>query len=214
MRLRRSISAVVAALVGLYFGALAASAEQPGRTRTLATIGEDFYTRFAVDPDQMRQQHMLAALMGASQIRPRKKRRSLDLTPLAELAIGYAQGLGLPLIEHRDAKGRRPVAVSASFAIADDMPDVKFHLGDRPAEPMGAFYPSKKGFRFSVVYPIKNLTLRLDAGDDSEFGSAAVMGLSWVHPSKKFAAGFGLPVKRKNAESDFGAIFQFRMKLD
>jgi len=214
MEVRRRVSAMAVALA-LLAGGSAGFAEERTRTRALGQVDDELYDCLALDADELRHQGFLAVVMKANRTRPRqKKRKSLDLTPLAEMAISYVQDLGIPLVEHRDDKGKRPVAVSASFAVAGDAPDLKFHLGDRPAEPMGAFYPPEKGFRFSVVYPVQNLTVRLEAGDDSEFGSLAVLGLSWVHPNKKMAAGFGLPMKLDNSESDFGAIFQFRMNLD
>ncbi len=202
--------ATIGALQLLATSAVAGEVETPSRA---ADNSDEFYQRLALDWREVREQHFLAVLMAGPQTAPRKKRKSLDLTPLAEKAIAYVQSLGVPLVEHRDEDGKRPIAVSAQFSLAEDSPDVKLHLGDRPAEPMGAFYPPEKGFRFSVVYPVKNLTVRLEAGDDSEFGSLAVAGLSWVHPSKRLAAGVGLPVKLDNSDSDFGAIFQLRMNL-
>ena len=199
-----------------FFGLLATSAAADESARygvKLGYIGDEFYQRLALDWREVREQQFLASMMAGPEIVPRKKKKSLDLTPLADWAIGYVQNLGVPLVEHRDEGGERPIAVSAHFSLAEDSPDVRLHLGDRPAEPMGAFYPPEKGFRFSVSYPINDLSLRLEAGDDSEFGSLAVGGLSWVHPNKRLAAGVGLPIKLDNSDSDFGAIFQIRMKL-
>ncbi len=187
--------------------------ETAARTGVPRWGDETEYVRLALDWREVRERQLLARLIALPQDQPRQKRRSLDLTPLAEMAISYVRGFGVPLVEHRDADGKRPIAVSAQFAVAADMPNVKLHLGDRPAEPMGAFYPAEKGFRFSLVYPMKHLSLRLEGGDDSEFGSLAVAGLSWVHPSKRFAAGFGVPMRLKNSRGDSGAIFQFRMNL-
>ncbi len=209
LRFRATIATTLAVLLSVP----AVLAEPPGSQALLSDSDADQFNQLVRERGDLQQQEFLAHLLSAARLLPRKKkRRSLDLTPLANMAIAYLKESGVPIVEQRDKKNR-PIAVSAQFSIAGDVPDVKLHLGDRPAEPLGAFYPSKKGFRFSVVYPMDNLSLRLEGGDDSEFGSLAVAGLSWVHPSKRFAAGLGLPVKLKHAEGDFGAIFQFRMNL-
>ncbi len=213
MRLRWFFKALVVALVFQLAGVTVVVAE--GSNGSSNEGGRDeFYTRLALDPDQVRDQQFLALLMRSDTYRPRRKRKTLDLTPVVETAIDYVQGLGVPLVEHRDEKGKRPIAVSAQFSVGEGMPDVRLHLGDRAAEPMGAFYPAEKGLRWSIVYPVKNVTLRLEGGDDSEFGSLAVAGFHWVHPNQRFAAGVGLPMKLDNSDSNFGAIFQFRMNLD
>lgn len=193
--------------------ALAASANDAVVAGPLARQDDEFYERLALDPASARHQQLLHHLMVAPEGRGkgRKKSSSLDLTPMAETAI---RGMGMSIVEDRDQKGRRRIALSAQFSVAEDMPDVKMHLGDRPLEPMGAFYPAKKGFRFAVVYPLRDFSLRVEGGEDSEFGSIAVTGVSWVHPSKRFAAGFGLHGgDLDNVDSNFGAIFQFRMNL-
>ncbi len=200
----------------IFVRAFAANAADP----FAATLGDrqddEFYERLALDPVGARQQQLLHHLMVGAEVsgKDRIKTKSLDLAPMAEMAIAYVQGMGMSVVEHRDEKGRRRIALSAQFSVAEDMPDVKMHLGDRPLEPMGAFYPAKKGFRFAVVYPMRNFSLRLEGGDDSEFGSIAVAGVSWVHPSKRFAAGFGLHGgDLDSVNSNLGAIFQFRMNL-
>ncbi len=197
------------------FTAHAAGAQQSGAKSALTEQDTEYYDQLVADQRNVRQQDFLARVMSVNRMLPRRKRvrRKLDLTPLADMAIAYLKDRGLPIIEKRDEK-KRPIAVSAEFSVAADTPNVKLHLGDRPAEPMGAFYPPEKGFRFSVIYPMENFSFRLEGGEDSEFGSLAVLGMSWVHPSKRYALGFGLPMKIKNAEGDFGAIMQFRMNLD
>lgn len=171
------------------------------------------YVRLALDWREVRDRQFLAGMLALPQDRRRDQRRSLDLTPLAEMAIGYVRGFGIPLEEHRDADGKRPIAVSAQFAVAENMPNVQFHLGDRAADPIGAFYPPERGFRFSIAYPMRSFSLRVEGGDDSEFGSLAVAGMSWVHPNRRMAAGLGLPMRLRNSDGDFGAIFQFRFNF-
>lgn len=185
------------------------------QTESRATLTQrdgDFYSQLARDRPELQGEQFLVRMLSATRMVPRrtKKVRKLDLTPLAEMAIAYFKEKGLRVEEERDEK-KRPIAISAEFAVGQDVPNVKFHLGDRPNEAIGAFYPPEKGLRFSVVYPMEHWSLRFEGGEDSEFGSLAVAGVTWVHPSKRYAAGFGLPMRMKHAAGDFGAIFQFRM---
>jgi hypothetical protein len=187
---------------------------QTGGRRTLTQRDGDFYSELARDRPQLQGEQFLVRMLSATRMVPKKTKqvRKLDLTPLADIAIAYLKDKGLPLEEERDEK-KRPIAVSAEFAVGQDVPSVKFHLGDRPNEAIAAFYPPEKGIRFSVVYPLEHWSLRFEGGEDSEFGSLAVAGVTWVHPSKRYAAGFGLPMRMKHASGDFGAIFQFRVNL-
>lgn len=163
------------------------------------------------DHNQLRRDDLLTRFLVAPRREPRKRRKTLDLTPLVERAIVYVRDLGVPLVEQRDKKGS-PIAVSASFSVGEDMPAIKLHLGDVAPEPFGAFFPGRKGFRWSVIYPVRNLTLRLEAGEDSEFGNVGIAGVQWVHPNQHIAAGIGMPVKMSNSDGAIGAIFQFRLK--
>lgn len=192
----------------------AAMADPPNRISRLTDQDAELLEDLATGDDGLREDRFLARMLNARRITPRRrrKRRKLDLTPLADMAIAYLKEQGVPIVETRDEK-RRPIAIDAEFAVAGDVPSLKMHLGDRAAEPLGAFYPPERGFRFSVVYPMEQWSLRVEAGDDSEFGSRAVAGLTWVHPNQRYAVGFGLPMRIKHAEGDFGAIMQFRMNL-
>ncbi|MGH7787710.1 MAG: hypothetical protein ACRERC_12630 [Candidatus Binatia bacterium] len=151
---------------------------------------------------------------------PRAARRigmrhgKLDLSPLADQFLRYLQDNGLPLQEQRDAKGRGPIGVTAAFNVSEDLPAIGFHIGDRPIEPLGAFYSPEKGFRCAVVWPIDPFTLRLEGGEDSEFGYFGIAGVQWIHPTLPIAAGVGVPMNLRDADGDIGVIFQFRMKLD
>ena len=77
-----------------------------------------------------------------------------DFSPLADQLLSYLQDKGLPLQEQRDAKGRGPIGVTASFNIGEELPAVGFRSGGRPIGPLGAFYSPEKGFRCAVVWPI------------------------------------------------------------
>jgi hypothetical protein len=146
--------------------------------------------------------------------RPEALRGEIDVSPFIDEVFGFFHRHGLPLQPQNDDDGTGPIGIYGNFSIGRDMPAVSFHLGDKPIEPLGAFYSSERGFRCSVVFPIKRFTLRLEAGEDSEFGYYGIAGVQWVHPTKPIAIGFGLPMNLQNAEGDIGLILQFRMNLD
>ena len=56
-------------------------------------------------PRALRRDEMLTRLLASPAEKRNRRRKTLDLTPLAEFAIGYVRGLGVPLIERRNAKG-------------------------------------------------------------------------------------------------------------
>jgi hypothetical protein len=145
---------------------------------------------------------------------PEALRGEIDVSPFIDEVFGFFHRHGLPLQPQNDDDGTGPIGIYGNFSIGRDMPAVSFHLGDKPIEPLGAFYSSERGFRCSVVFPIKRFTLRLEAGEDSEFGYYGIAGVQWVHPTKPIAIGFGLPMNLQNAEGDIGLILQFRMNLD
>jgi hypothetical protein len=142
------------------------------------------------------------------------KKIGLDLSPLINQLTSYIRGYGIPLREYRDASGKKPVAVSVSFSVRDNLPPVNIQLGDRTLEPFGAFYASHKGARWAVVWPIDHFSLRLEGGEDSEFGYYGIAGMQWTHPTRPLACGFGVPINLHNADGAVGVIFQFRMKLN
>ena len=144
----------------------------------------------------------------------RRRRPHLDLSPFAREILGFLRRHGLPLNEQRDENGRGPIGVYADVNIGEDLPAVSFHLGDRPIEPLGAFYTAEKGFRCALVWPIDRFTLRVEAGEDSEFGYFGIAGVQWVHPTKPLAAGIGIPMNLRDENGEIGVIFQFRMVLD
>ena len=67
---------------------------------------------------------------------------------------------------------------------------------------------------WAVTWPIAPFTLRLQGGQDSEFGNYAIGGLEWQHPTRRLAVGLGLPVNLHNARGGFGGVLQFRMQFD
>jgi hypothetical protein len=146
--------------------------------------------------------------------RSRPPKAQLDLSPVVDEVFDFFHRHGLPLQPQRDEEGQGPIGVYADFSVGSDMPAVSFHLGDRPIEPLGAFYSNERGFRCAVVWPIDRFTLRLEGGEDSEFGYYGIAGVQWVHPRRPLAIGFGLPMNLRDAEGDVGLILQFRMNLD
>jgi len=155
-----------------------------------------------------------AAFMGRDASRPEAPRAQLDLSPAVDEIFRFFQRHGLPLQPQRDEEGGGPIGVYANFSVGRDVPELSFHLGDRPIEPLGAFYSNERGFRCALVWPVKRVTLRLEGGEDSEFGYYGIAGVQWVHPREPLAIGVGLPMNLQNAEGDIGLILQFRMSLD
>ncbi|MDX2169065.1 MAG: hypothetical protein SF182_18500 [Deltaproteobacteria bacterium] len=141
-------------------------------------------------------------------------RARLDLSPLAANVLGLFREHGLPLREQRDAEGHGPIGVTASINVGRQLPAVSFHLGDRPVEPLGAFYSGERGFRCALVWPIERLTLRLEGGEDSEFGYYGIVGVQWLDRARRLAVGAGIPLNLRDAEGDVGVIVQLRLRLD
>lgn len=143
-----------------------------------------------------------------------KRRLGIDLSPAVDSILGFFNDHGVPLREQHDPKSDSLVGVQAAFSVGRDVPAVNFNLGDRPVEPLGAFYSAERGFRCAVVWPVDRFTLRLEGGEDSEFGYYGIAGVQWLHPRLPLAAGIGIPMNLRDAEGDVGLIFQFRMRLD
>jgi hypothetical protein len=151
---------------------------------------------------------------GAVRRGDRRRRLGVDISPAIQSVFGFFHRHGVPLREQRDERGGGLVGVQASFSVGKNLPAVSFNLGDRPVEPLGAFYSAERGFRCAVVWPVERFTLRLEGGEDSEFGYYGIAGLQWIHPTLPIAIGAGIPMNLRDAEGDVGAIIQFRMRLD
>jgi hypothetical protein len=163
----------------------------------------------------MRARELGVVVSAASDARfGRAVRPQLDVSPVLEEVFGFLHRHGVPLQEQRDENGRGPIGVYADFRVGGDMPAVSFHLGDRPIEPIGAFYSNDRGFRCAIVWPVSRFTLRLEAGEDSEFGYYGIAGVQWLHPRRPLAIGIGVPMNLRNADGGIGFIVQLRMMLD
>lgn len=138
----------------------------------------------------------------------------LDAEPLLNNVIDILQDLGIPLRQHHDPHGLRAIGVAASFRVGAAYPAVNFHLADRCPDTLTAFYRGGRGLSWAFVWPIDYFTLRLEGGDDSEFGSYAIGGAQWNHPTLPFAVGIGIPLHMKHADGLVGAILQIRAKLN
>jgi hypothetical protein len=143
-----------------------------------------------------------------------RRRPGVDVSPALDAVFGFFNHHGVPLREQRDDSGGSLVGVQAAFSVGRDLPAVNFNLGDRPVEPLGAFYSAERGFRCAVVWPIERFTLRLEGGEDSEFGYYGIAGVQWLHPRLPLAIGAGIPMNLRDANGDVGVIVQFRMRLD
>jgi hypothetical protein len=141
-------------------------------------------------------------------------RAHVDLSPALDEIFGFFHRHGVPLQQQLDEDGDGPVGVYADFSLGRDVPAVSFNLGDRSIEPLGAFYSSGHGFRCAVVWPINRFTLRLEGGDDSEFGYYGIAGVQWLDPHRPLALGIGVPMNLRGAEGAVGVVFQLRMNLD
>jgi hypothetical protein len=154
------------------------------------------------------------AIAGSGAYAVQPLRKQIDVSPVLDEVFGFLHRHGVPLQEQLDEDGAGPVGVYADFSVGRDMPAVSFHLGDRPIEPLGAFYSNERGFRCAVVWPISRFTLRLEGGEDSEFGYYGIAGVQWLDPHRPLAIGIGIPMNLRNADGDVGFIFQLRMNLD
>jgi hypothetical protein len=144
----------------------------------------------------------------------RSSRAHLDLSPVLDEIFGFFHRHGVPLQEQRDEHGRGPVGVYADFGVGRDTPAISFHLGDRPREPLGAFYSNERGFRCAVVWPVARFTLRLEGGEDSELGYYGIAGIQWLDPRRPLAIGIGLPLNLRDTARGAGVVVQLRMTLD
>jgi hypothetical protein len=140
-------------------------------------------------------------------------RLDVDLSPLLVVVASFLRDHGIAAVEHRHAKKKDPVAVSASFDVGASLPALRVQFGDRSPEPFGAFYSGNKGIRWALIWPVRRMTLRIEGGQDSEFGYFGIAGAQWVHPKQPIAVGFGVPMNLRNARGDIGVIAQFRMKI-
>ena len=196
-----------------YWAAPALAADESGRGARVALFEA---SRDLLRAERPFRGHDLgfAAMTTPDGRRPEPARANIDLSPALAEIFGFFHRHGVPLQEQRDEDGDGPIGVYADFSVGRDMPAVSFHLGDRPIEPLGAFYSNEHGFRCAVSWPINRFTLRLEGGEDSEFGYYGIAGIQWLDPHRPLAIGIGLPMNLRDAAGDIGFIFQLRMNLD
>jgi len=158
---------------------------------------------------------LLAAILGpprSVRLRTRRNLR-LEITPLVDGLVDFIREAGVPVKPIRSSSAERPLGISASFKMGEDMPAISFYARDCSPELFGAFYPVRSGVTWAVMLPVQRFTLRLQGGNDSEFGYFAIAGVEWRHRARPLAAGIGFPINLRNAAGDIGVVFQLRMKL-
>lgn len=205
--------------IGVWIAAIALSAAIPcraqdgGRTDAAMLLHHDVARELFARPYRLRHVGWSAPPDPRRELVTRRGGR-LDLSPLAEGLLTLVRDQGLPLHAQRDEKGGGPIGVMAAFDVGADVPAVSFHLGDRPVEPLGAFYAPVRGFRAALVWPIERFTLRLEGGEDSELGYYGIAGLQWLHPRQHLAIGAGIPMNLRDTDGDVGLVLQLRLRLD
>jgi hypothetical protein len=147
---------------------------------------------------------------------PRRTRPvRLDAEPLLRNFLNALNNLGIPVRQHHDPGGLRAIGLAASIDMGDDYPAVNFHIADRCPNTLTAFYRGgRRGLSWAFSWPVERFTLRLEGGDNSEFGSYAIAGVQWNHPRLPLAIGIGLPVRMRHADGMIGGILQLRAKLN
>jgi hypothetical protein len=145
---------------------------------------------------------------------PRHQRYHLDVNPLLDSMLALVRDVGIPLRDYREEKDGELIGVSASFRVSERLPAVRFHIGEHAPEPLGAFYSTKSDVNWAFSIPLRRqLTMRIEGGDQSEFGYYAIAGLQWRDPARPIAVGMGVPILMRDAEGSVGVIIQYRMEL-
>lgn len=136
----------------------------------------------------------------------------LDISPFLDAMGDFLQRNGIPVEKQRDVWRGHTFGVTASFRMREDLPAMSFALSDHGFEPFGAFY-GKEGFRAGLVMPVGRFTLRIEGGEDSEFGAYGIAGAQWRHATWPVAIGLGLPIHMRNADGIVGLLLQVRAKI-
>ncbi len=142
------------------------------------------------------------------------RRLRIDVSPFVSEVVGWFRHAGIPLREDRSPQRQETMGISASLLLGDALPALSFWIGERSRETLGAFYSPRAGMSWALVWPVNRFTLRVEGGDDSEFGYFGVVGVHWRHPTQPLAVGVGVPMHMRNAEGPFGVIVQLRMNFD
>ncbi len=168
------------------------------------------------DTSRVPNETLLMAILASSRFtgRPRPRHLRLEVTPFLDELMNLAREAGVPVRKVEDSSAKHLLGISTSFKMHEDLPAVTLYARDSSPELFGAFYPVRRGVTWAVIWPLQRVTIRLQGGDDSEFGNFAIAGVEWRHPARPVAAGIGVPMSLRNARGDVGVIFQFRMKLD
>jgi hypothetical protein len=133
---------------------------------------------------------------------------TLDVGPILDRFSGFLRGRGIPVKQHRESPHGDTLALSAAFKVRESLPAVSVMLGDHSPE-TEAFY-GREGFRCALIMPVRSITFRLEAGEDSEFGAFGIAGAQWVDTEKRLAIGIGIPVRLRHAHGALGILLQVR----
>jgi hypothetical protein len=158
---------------------------------------------------------LLTSVLGADVGRRIAPPMTIDLAPLLDGILGALHEHGIPLHQDGLLSGDDAIVFTASFQLDPTLPPMQLHIGD--SAPFDAFYANDGGFRFALAWALpraRQFALHLGAGEDSEFGNWAIVGVQWRHPSRPFAIGLGMPVALSNADGPVGVVCQLRLLLD
>jgi hypothetical protein len=166
---------------------------------------------FLTDASPDRHPHRLIDILGGTGGEEPHRLR-LDISPLLDGMTDFLRRNGVPVERQRDTGQGHTLGVTASFRVREDLPAMTFELSDHSVEPFGAFY-GNEGFRAGLVMPVGRFTLRVEGGEDSEFGAYGIAGAQWKHATRPLAVGLGLPIHMRNADGIVGLLLQVRAKI-
>ena len=171
----------------------------------------DETVRFLTPKSTVAQHWLWLQFSTGSTPRPGMRLR-MDIGPIFRGIGNILRTQGVAVEELRRARNNKTAGLSASFRPLAEWSPVRFSVGDGSLEPFDAFY-GNDGLRWALVWPVSHFTLRFEGGEDSEFGSYGIAGAQWKDVERKLAVGIGFPMRLRNADGEFGAIVQLRMKI-
>ena len=144
---------------------------------------------------------------------PRRRDLRLEMTPLVDGIIDAVRQSGIPIQPIHGASAAHLIGVSVSFKVSEDLPAISFYARERSPELFGAFYPARRGVSWSLVWPVRQFSFRLQGGNDSEFDYLAIAGIEWSHRIKPLAIGVGMPMMNLHGAGHVGGVVLLRLKF-
>lgn len=203
-------------LLVLLLAALPAAAQPTLRLVPDLAMSDTSGWYLATDGVQMPRHGFVSTVLAestAAHVNRNRGKLRLDLDTIVLNFSDLAEEYGLPLQPYEARSRKRLAGVSASYRPRDDMPAIRFAVGDQGPEPFAAFSSPREDYSWSIVLPLDNFRVGIQSGDDSVFGYYAIGGVQWTAPDDTFSAGLGIPVHLRNAEGDAGLLLMFRLKL-